>query len=101
MREPAPSVTAAPVIALRGVSKEFNGRTGRLVALDAIDLDVAPNEFAAVLGPSGCGKSTLLNMVAGFDGPTRGEVLFRGEPVSRPDPRRSVSGRPGCRRARP
>ena len=90
MREPAPSVTAAPVIALRGVSKEFNGRTGRLVALDAIDLDVAPNEFAAVLGPSGCGKSTLLNMVAGFDGPTRGEVLFRGEPVSRPDPRRSV-----------
>jgi NitT/TauT family transport system ATP-binding protein len=29
-------------------------------------------------------------MVAGFDGPTRGEVLFRGQPVSRPDPRRSV-----------
>jgi len=82
--------TTGPVVALRGVGKEFNGRTGRLVALDAIDLDVAPNEFAAVLGPSGCGKSTLLNMVAGFDGPTRGEVLFRGEPVSRPDPRRSV-----------
>jgi nitrate/nitrite transport system ATP-binding protein len=82
--------TTGPVVALRGVGKEFNGRVGRLVALDAIDLDVAPNEFAAVLGPSGCGKSTLLNMVAGFDGPTRGEVLFRGEPVSRPDPRRSV-----------
>jgi NitT/TauT family transport system ATP-binding protein len=90
MREPAVPVTSAPVVALRGVGKEFNGRTGRLVALDAIDLDVAPNEFAAVLGPSGCGKSTLLNMVAGFEGPTRGEVLFRGEPVSRPDPRRSV-----------
>ncbi|HEX9420267.1 MAG TPA: ABC transporter ATP-binding protein, partial [Methylomirabilota bacterium] len=51
---------------------------------------IAPKEFAAVLGPSGCGKSTLLNMVAGFDGPTRGEVLFRGQPVRRPDPRRSV-----------
>jgi ABC-type nitrate/sulfonate/bicarbonate transport system ATPase subunit len=84
-----PSATA-PVAELRGVFKEFSGRSGRLVALEGIDLAIAPKEFAAVLGPSGCGKSTLLNMVAGFDGPTRGEVLFRGQPVSRPDPRRSV-----------
>ncbi len=79
-----------PVVELRGVFKEFTGRSGRLLALEGIDLGIAPNEFAAVLGPSGCGKSTLLNMVAGFDGPTRGGVLFHGRPVSRPDPRRGV-----------
>jgi NitT/TauT family transport system ATP-binding protein len=90
MREPGPPPAAAPVAELRGVFKEFAGRSGRLIALEGIDLTIEPEEFAAVLGPSGCGKSTLLNMVAGFDGPTRGEVLFRGKPVSRPDPRRSV-----------
>src|SRR5881397_2663416 len=84
-----PSATA-PVVELRGVFKEFSGRSGRLVALEGIDLAIAPSEFAAVLGPSGCGKSTLLNMVAGFDGPTRGEVCFNGLPVTAPDPRRGV-----------
>jgi NitT/TauT family transport system ATP-binding protein len=79
-----------PVVHLRGVFKEFSGRVGRLVALEGIDLAIAPQEFTAVHGPSGCGKSTLLNMVAGFDAPTRGEVLFRGQRVSRPDPRRGV-----------
>ena len=85
-----------PVVDLRGVFKEFSGRVGRLVALEGIDLAIAPQEFTAVLGPSGCGKSTLLNMVAGFDAPTRGEVLFRGQRVSRPDPRRGHHGGP-CR----
>src|SRR5881397_3183942 len=84
-----PSATA-PVVELRGVFKEFSGRSGRLVALEGIDLAIAPKEFAAVLGPSGCGKSTLLNMVAGFDGPTRGEIRANGAPVSSPSPNRAV-----------
>jgi NitT/TauT family transport system ATP-binding protein len=90
MAEPAWRPATGPVVELRDVFKEFSGRSGRLVALEGIDLAIAPEEFAAILGPSGCGKSTLLNMVAGFDAPTRGAVLFRGQPVSRPDPRRSV-----------
>ena len=61
-----------------------------MLALEAIDLAIAPKEFAAILGPSGCGKSTLLNMVAGFDVPTRGRVLAGGAPVDGPDPRRAV-----------
>jgi NitT/TauT family transport system ATP-binding protein len=55
-----------------------------------VSVSVARNEFAAILGPSGCGKSTLLNMVAGFDAPSRGAVLFDGDPVRAPDPRRAV-----------
>ena len=81
---------AAPAIELSGVGKEFTARGGRVVALEAIDLTIAPKEFAAILGPSGCGKSTLLNMVAGFDAPTRGRVRAAGRPIDGPDPRRAV-----------
>ena len=78
-----------PVVELRDVWKTFEGaRT--VEALQAVSVTVARNEFTAILGPSGCGKSTLLNMVAGFDAPTRGAVLFDGEPVRAPDPRRAV-----------
>ena len=77
-------------VELRGVSKEFAARDRRVVALQDIDLRIAPNEFAAILGPSGCGKSTLLNMVAGFDRPTRGQVLVNGAPVEAPHPSRAV-----------
>jgi NitT/TauT family transport system ATP-binding protein len=77
-------------VELTDVWKEFVKRGRSVRALESIDLAAAPNEFTAILGPSGCGKSTLLNMVAGFDHPTRGRVLFKGEPVRSPDPRRAV-----------
>ena len=77
-------------VQLVDVWKEFVARDRRLEALQAIDLAIEPNEFAAILGPSGCGKSTLLNMVAGFDRPTRGQVLVHAAPVAGPDPRRGV-----------
>src|SRR5437016_1564440 len=83
---------AAPRLAaeLRDVWKEFVKGGRRVEAVRAIDLAIAPNEFAAILGPSGCGKSTLLNMVAGFDTPSRGRVLAGGASVGGPDPRRAV-----------
>ena len=79
-----------PAIELADVWKTFD-KGGRAVeALQGISVEIARNEFAAILGPSGCGKSTLLNMVAGFDTPTRGAVRFDGEPVRTPSPRRAV-----------
>jgi ABC-type nitrate/sulfonate/bicarbonate transport system ATPase subunit len=77
-------------VELRDVWKAF-AKDGRSVeALQGIDLSIAQKEFTAILGPSGCGKSTLLNMVAGFDAPTRGQVLAGGEPVAAPSPKRAV-----------
>ncbi|WP_236791828.1 ABC transporter ATP-binding protein [Amycolatopsis sp. GM8] len=51
-------------------------------ALRAVDLDVAPGEFCAVVGPTGCGKSTMLTLVAGLERPSEGTVRVHGSPVS-------------------
>jgi ABC-type nitrate/sulfonate/bicarbonate transport system permease component len=52
-------------IEIRGASLTDGGAT-TTAALAAIDLDVFPGEFLAILGPSGCGKSTLLKMISGL-----------------------------------
>ncbi|MFI7212354.1 ABC transporter ATP-binding protein [Micromonospora maritima] len=77
------------MIRLSGVSRTFDGRSGRVEALRGIDLDVAEGEFVAVLGRSGCGKSTLLRMIAGLLPVTAGEITVAGTPITKP--RRDVA----------
>ena len=48
-------------------------------ALDGASLTMHDGEVLVLLGPSGSGKSTLLNILGGLDGPTSGEVCFRGQ----------------------
>ncbi|MGC5308261.1 ABC transporter ATP-binding protein [Micromonospora zamorensis] len=72
------------MIRLSGVSRTFEGRSGRVEALRGIDLDVAEGEFVAVLGRSGCGKSTLLRLIAGLLPLTAGEITVAGTPIARP-----------------
>jgi multiple sugar transport system ATP-binding protein len=64
-------------IELRKVTKRFD----RLVAVDAVDLDVAAGEVVCLLGPSGCGKTTTLRMVAGLEFASEGEIRLAGQPV--------------------
>lgn len=61
---PASSGGIASMLAFEAVSKRFEDGT---VALDGVDLQVAPGEFVTVVGPSGCGKSTLLRIASGLD----------------------------------
>jgi putative ABC transport system ATP-binding protein len=65
----------ASLIELRQVVKTYQTAAGAFTALKAIDLEVNPCEFVAVVGKSGSGKSTLINVITGIDRPTAGEVL--------------------------
>jgi len=66
------------------------GRGGVVTALEGLTLDVADNEFVALVGPSGCGKSTFLYIVAGFLRATRGGVLVDDRAVAGPGPDRGM-----------
>ena len=50
-------------------------------ALGGVSLDIGRNEFVTLLGPSGCGKTTLLRCIGGFEHPTSGEILYKGENI--------------------
>jgi putative ABC transport system ATP-binding protein len=70
-----------PLIQLRQVVKQYQGKASAVIALKGIDLRVNAGEFVAVLGKSGAGKTTLVNMVAGIDRPTSGEIDVAGTAV--------------------
>ena len=71
----------APLLSLRGVSKEFRVGDRRVLAVDGISFDVAVGECLAVVGESGSGKSTVANLILGVYPPAAGEIRFRGEPL--------------------
>ena len=77
------STPEPPILRAEGLVKHF--ADGDVQALRGVSLEIAAGEFVAITGPSGCGKSTLLHLLGGLDRPTAGEVLFRGQPLSRLD----------------
>lgn len=82
--EKAPCASVTPKLELRHVSQRYTGARGETLALDGMDLRVAPGESVAILGPSGCGKSTSLLAACGLQRPTGGSVFVDGEPVESP-----------------
>jgi heme exporter protein A len=66
--------SAAPAIALKGVSRDF----GDLVALTDVSLTLAPGQTLVVLGPNGAGKTTLLRILATLLRPSAGDVSVLG-----------------------
>lgn len=74
----------------RAVTKVFEHTTPEIIAVDGVNLDVAPGEFVVILGPSGCGKSTLLSMIAGLEPLTSGTIEADDQPVSGPGPDRCM-----------
>ncbi|NUU25785.1 MAG: ATP-binding cassette domain-containing protein, partial [Streptomycetaceae bacterium] len=75
-REPLPA--GKPVLATSGITVRFGGR----VAVDAVSLEVRPNEIVGLIGTNGAGKSTLMNAIGGFV-PAQGSVQLLGRDVSR------------------
>lgn len=77
-------MTAAPIIAARGVTRRFGG----LVALDNIDLDVPAGIVQAIIGPNGSGKTTLLNALSGASHADAGSIRVGGREIFRLKPHR-------------
>ncbi len=69
---------SSTVLSLRGVTKRFGG----LVAVNAMDFDVAEHQVMGLIGPNGSGKSTTLNLISGALKVTGGEISLRGTPIT-------------------
>src|SRR6202522_1653604 len=65
---------AAPTISTQGLTRRF----GQLLAVDNIDLHVAPGQFFGFLGPNGAGKSTTIKMLTGLLAPSSGQIEILG-----------------------
>ena len=66
------------ILSIRNVRVVFEDG---FTALGGVSLDIGENEFVTLLGPSGCGKTTLLRCIGGFEKPTSGEILYKGENI--------------------
>jgi branched-chain amino acid transport system ATP-binding protein/sulfate-transporting ATPase len=72
-----------PLLEARGLTKNFGG----VVALDCLDLAVAPNEILGLIGPNGSGKTTFFNVATGIYAADAGTIAFDGAEITRASPR--------------
>jgi branched-chain amino acid transport system ATP-binding protein len=68
-----------PVLETRGLTIRFGGHT----AVDAVSCQFQPGSLTGIVGPNGAGKTTYFNLVSGQLPATSGQVLLRGEDVTR------------------
>jgi rhamnose transport system ATP-binding protein len=71
-----------PILSLTNIHKAFAG----VQALAGANFELRPGEIHALVGENGAGKSTLVKVITGVHQPDAGEILFRGEPVTIPNP---------------
>ncbi len=65
------------IVRIKNISKSF----GSVRAVDDLSLDIGAGEVFTLLGPSGCGKTTTLRLLAGFEVPDQGDILFADRPI--------------------
>jgi putative ABC transport system ATP-binding protein len=76
------------MISLDKIVKNYYIGSITVEALRSVDLEIAKNEYVAIMGPSGSGKSTLMNLVGALDTPTSGSYVLNGTDVSKMDDNR-------------
>jgi len=75
-------LTTGPTLRIRDVVKTYVMGSEIVRALSGVSLDVARNEYVAIMGPSGSGKSTLMNIIGCLDVPTSGTYTLEGQAVA-------------------
>jgi putative spermidine/putrescine transport system ATP-binding protein len=76
-------------IEFKGVQKSYDGKN---LVIPNLDLSIRQGEFLTLLGASGSGKTTTLMMLAGFEVPTKGEILINGQPIQNVPPQKRGIG---------
>ncbi|APG47845.1 ATP-binding cassette domain-containing protein [Phaeobacter porticola] len=79
--------TQTPLVRMQGIEKHF----GSVIALAGVSVDVFPGECHCLLGDNGAGKSTFIKTMSGVHKPTKGEILFEGQPMHFADPRDAIT----------
>ncbi|WP_052397890.1 ABC transporter ATP-binding protein [Streptomyces sp. NRRL F-5123] len=92
---PEPSASGSPgrepILSVRGLVKHFpltqgiifKKQVGAVQAVDGVNFDLYPGETLGIVGESGCGKSTVAKLLMNLEEPTRGEIIYRGEDISK------------------
>ncbi len=75
-------MTPGMLIGIRQLRRFYQVGSEEVHALNGVDLDIAPNEYVAIMGPSGSGKSTLMNIIGCLDTPTGGSYQLKGVEIS-------------------
>lgn len=73
------------LISIKSLNKTYIMGAEKVEALKTVSLNIAKNEYVALMGPSGSGKSTLMNLLGCLDSPTSGEYWLNGIEVSTMD----------------
>jgi len=68
-------------VVVQNVWKQYGDR----VVIEALNFEIAPHAFVALVGPSGCGKTTFLRMLMSMEKPSQGQILVDGQPLP-PEP---------------
>jgi branched-chain amino acid transport system ATP-binding protein/sulfate-transporting ATPase len=82
MSETGQVTTVGPAMQARGLVRRFGG----VLALDRLDLDVAPAEILGLIGPNGSGKTTFFNLITGIYAADEGRVTLDGADITRDSP---------------
>ena len=75
------AVNDPPAILVRELRKVFRQTTSgqSVVAIEGLDLEIAPREVVAIVGQTGCGKSTFFDLMIGLEAPSAGSIMIGGK----------------------
>ncbi|CRL12002.1 ATP-binding cassette domain-containing protein [Phaeobacter italicus] len=79
--------SSQPLIRMQNIEKHF----GSVIALAGVSVDIYPGECHCLLGDNGAGKSTFIKTMSGVHKPTKGDILFEGQPMYFADPRDAIA----------
>jgi putative ABC transport system ATP-binding protein len=78
-------MSADNLISIQNVQKVYDMGPVQVKALDGVSIEIAQNEYLAIMGPSGSGKSTLMNLIGCLDTPSSGSYRLKGREIGQMD----------------